>query len=548
MLDNISIYKKILVEGGLNNVKHLRDQWNYNRVIDLFSQSNDLCDICGVDANQYCFIVQEAKDNTLKTIHSTILALLHAYEIDFKQAKISVGNKTVPFSFLQNGTLYLFCKSGIQWLFLGEELDALREQTGFIDFKYIIPIEGNAFAEQINHNDDETDLSRGTHIFTLEQFFGGFFPSGEYAIFKKYFEEYVQAVRSYFGLSVVKTLRPNSLFSYKCTIREKMHSFNYQMHLREFCPQTYLSNSQKALLDSQFFENGFSAALTGKLPFAKCFMTAEWLYDSFLETAGAIDLSAVSMGYFKAIEQFLYDFVGFHTTEKDGKPREIMLKRGSDPVSFTDEVYCNHKRDLSLGTMSKYLRQPMQTDLLRQGVDRYTAKLVRELLSQASGFRNEYFHKDNISEWETIEKDRALTYLLFYFVLGAYEFDGPAFDYFGFEKPVEKSDWERLFEYSHIKSFQTRGLEVPILYFSENKFDFYFPAPDNYIQHDEYGDPTYSGMYYYQLGNSEIVRKIDSENLPSTVWEGKLKINRDLSFEPTGPEKLIFKDGKFLGA
>jgi len=30
MIDNSALYEKVLVEDGLNNVKHLRDQWNYS--------------------------------------------------------------------------------------------------------------------------------------------------------------------------------------------------------------------------------------------------------------------------------------------------------------------------------------------------------------------------------------------------------------------------------------------------------------------------------------------------------------------------------------
>ncbi|MBQ3803844.1 MAG: hypothetical protein II845_09135, partial [Oscillospiraceae bacterium] len=318
MIDNSTLYEKVLVEDGLNEVKHLRDQWNYSSENKLLGGLTDLCNICGADGDQYSYIVKAVKSATLETIFRTIHALIDAYNVKADPIPLSSNSKLIANALMHNGCLYIFRRFGIQRRLSDEYIAKLESEMQIADYKYIIPVEGDAFSEIIDHNDDETDPSRGTHSYPLTYFFSEFFPAGEYEEFKKYYEEYKKKVKAYFGIAVVKTLRPNALFSYKRSVRDKIHNFDYQKQLAKLCPNIALTSQQKAVIEDQFFQQGFSDVLTGKLPFAKCFMTAEWLFESFAETPGSIDLTPISMDYFKALEQFLYDFIGFHTTEKDG--------------------------------------------------------------------------------------------------------------------------------------------------------------------------------------------------------------------------------------
>lgn len=550
MIDNSRLYEKVLVEDGLNELKYLRDSWSYSPSHPAAEDYTDLTCVCGRDADQYSFIMEEAKKSALETIITTVYSLLGAYGIDAKPVQLSANDVKFATTFVHNNTIYIFRRFGIKNRYPDEVIEKLKEALGVSDYKYIIPMEGEAFAEVINHDDNEADPSRGTHSYTLQYFFSEFFPEGEYDEFKKYYDKYAKAVRKYFGISVVKTLQPNTLFSYKQNVRDALREFNYQAELRKICPKPYLSYKQKSELEKQFFMQGYSATLTGKLPFATCFMTAEWLYDSLKETGGSIDYSAVSMGFFKALEQFLYDFIGYHTTEKDGKPREIQFVRDGDYVAFSDKIYKEEKSHFTIGAMASFLKDPRQADLFNPNIESYTKKIIGMLLSKASVSRNGYFHKDNIERWNKVEQDRTLTYLLFYLILGAYMFDGDAFAHFGFEAPAEKDDAEKLFEYFHKKSFAGEALERPILYFGEDKDknEYFIPTHDSHIEYDNYGDPKYSGMYYYLIGKSEFIHKIDRGNLPDVVCEGRFILGRTLpiSVTLTGPEKVVFKDGVFL--
>lgn len=552
MIDNSPIYEKVLVEGGLNRVKHLRDQWNYSSDNHLFGGITDLCNIWNSDDNQYSYIVRATKKATLETINSTVFSLIRAYGIEAMPVQLTFNEKDLIHAYVIESVLYVFREFGIQNRLPDEIIKSLKQQPTISDYKYIIPIEGDAFTEIINHNEDESDPSRGTHSYSLEFFFSEFFDSNEYEQFKKYYEKYVQAVKSYFGIAVVKTLRPNALFTYKRSVRDKIRSFEYQKHLSEFCPTLSLSPQQQAIIEEQYFKQGYSSALTGKLSFATCFMTAEWLYDSFLETAGAIDLSAVSMGYFKAIEQFLYDFIGFHTTEKDGKQRKIKFSKNDQLTYFTDINYTDRKRDCTLGTMTKFLQNRYQYDLMRPEIDVNTKDIICKLLIQTSGLRNGYFHKDNIDDWEKVKKDRALAYLFFYYILGSYKFEGSSKTHFEFCTPQHKDDSQKLFAYIHALSFMTDILNRPIIYFGDDaeKSPWYFPEHDNYIEYNEYGDPTYSGMYYFLVGQQQFTKKAGSDSLPKVICEGKFMLGKGedqpIGYKITGPEKIIFKDGKFL--
>ena len=433
------------------------------------------------------------------------------------------------------------------------DIQKVKEKVNFTDYKYIIPVEGDAYSEVINHNNDETDPSRGTHSYSLEYFFSSFFPEGEYAAFRKYYDKYVKAVNAYFGISLVKTLRPNALFSYKQIVRDSLYSFDYQGKLAKYFPGQSLSPQQKAIIERQFYQDGYSNVLTGKHSFATCFMTAEWLYTSFSEGVGAIDLSELSMGYFKAIEQFLYDFIGFHTTEKDGKWRNIKFTKQDPLESFTDANYVSRKKDCTLGTMTRFVGHYSQRDLLRAEIDAHTKTIINTLYKQTSGLRNGYFHKDNVDNWGKVEEDRALAYLFFYFFLGSYKFEGAAKSYFEFVPPKQKDEFQKLCEYVHALSFSCNLSERPLIFLGDDPehSPFYVPNNDKYIEYDEYGDPTYSGVYLSVGGQANSCRKLGSSNLPSVICKGRLLIttaeNKPIAFTIIGPEQTIFKDGIFLG-
>ena len=192
MIDTSTLYEKVLVEGGLNSVKHLRDQWNYSSDNSLFSDLTDLCDICGADGNQYSYIVRASKKATIETINTTVFSLLQAYGIAATPVQLTFNEKNLTHTYVIENVLYVFREFGINKRFPNEIIEKLKERLKISDYKYIIPAEGDVFAEIINHNDDESDPSRGTHSYTLQYFFSEFFAADEYEKFKEEVKPYYE--------------------------------------------------------------------------------------------------------------------------------------------------------------------------------------------------------------------------------------------------------------------------------------------------------------------------------------------------------------------
>ncbi len=153
----------------------------------------------------------------------------------------------------------------------------------------------------------------------------------------------------------MKTLRPNALFGYRNTLRETIGAFDFDTAMAKFSSHI-LSKEQRDIIDSQFTGEQHMSALASSLGYAKCLMSAEWLFSSLEDSAGTIDLTSISTGYFKALEQFMYAFIGMHTSEKDNKRREIPFMNGKKKnwAHFTDGVYKKQRNSITLVNMARY--------------------------------------------------------------------------------------------------------------------------------------------------------------------------------------------------
>lgn len=570
MPDTSTIYEGIMLQTGFGKMKHFRDAWSYSADNAKMLNRRELCEISGPDYSEYEFIMKKTQAETRKAIEHTVAALMKAYDKEFIPVNITwenmraISSETMEkpdmrhmsgkgqiFAFVYNGILFIFRESGITHFLSDNVIEKLREEYEFRDYAYILLVEGEAFAEVLKHNSNVEDPSRGTRLFSLQFFFDLMFGPEEYPKFKEYYDKLVASVRDYFGLAIVKTLRPNSLYSYKKTVREHLHEFDFAGHEQELSKKNHISDSQRQVIEKQFFDDGYFEALTSKCEFAKCFMTAEWLYDSFHETAGAIDLTAISMGYFKALEQFMYEFTGHHTVEKGGSGHQISLRYKGPWEPFTDELHKSQKKKITLGTLAKFLKNRCNLDMLRTEIDKDTIEFLRDVLSLTTDQRNGYFHKDNIDDWDKVEKDRNLTFTVFYLLLGAYKFGQKEKEELEIEKIPPLDDYEKLCRYMHRLSFTPGTLELPILYINgpagENSaYEFVYPNPDDNIEYNKYGDPTYSGVYIRQMNGP--VFKIDRDHMPDVIQEGTLVISHDIpvKIEPSGPQKDIFRNGKFM--
>ena len=548
MENHSSIYERKFLQEGFNDVKYFRDQWLYSRE-SYSSQRTELCDVFGPDTEQYSFILQQVKKHTQRLIEDIVLALIGEYKLDIRPIRMGMRSQDDDYflAILYKDTMFLFRESGVSNTPSPALLQEAKRKYRYKELKTILLVEGKAYIEDLSHNDDDTDPSHGTNIYSLEYLFTELFGNNEYQLFKNYYHQYIDKVRKYYGIAVVKTLQPNSLFSYRQDLHNDIISYDFSKHYKKYSRNHSISVDQRAILDKQFIDDGFARALTSNQPFAACFLTAEWLFQSFKTAPGSVDYTSISMGYFKAMEQFLYDFLGCHTKEKDQVDRVMTLFKGDPGSSFTDTFHKANKNKLTLGPMTIFVVNNMS--LLRPEIDKGTMEFISDVFLQVTDQRNGYFHKDNIDIWTKVENDRSLTFMFFYLLLGAYPYTDEQKRRYGVIEPKKTDEAEKLFAYMHMRSFNDNPHEFPIVYLGDeiDQTDYYYLCSDDCIEYDRYGRPKYSGMRL-KRPDEEIPRKFDRQNIPELIREGRMLFGRGspISISITGPEKEIWKNGRFI--
>lgn len=567
------IYDELLFD-CFNGIKQLRDQWSFNYDGDPRLHVGTFNNVGGSDFEHYRLVVSESNNNIKKALIGIVRRLLQEFEYRVDYVRIDKQDVTVcyingintpiPMSHCNDESilafvatdntgrriLYIFKEYGINNRFPNDVIELIRKHIQFEDYRYISWVDRLAYTEVINHSDDTDDPGRGTKTYSLAYFFETFFSKDEYTLFLSKYKDFSRMIQNYFGISILKTLRPNVVFGYRKVVRSDLFTYDYDDAIKMFSENALVA-SQKNLLIEQFQSNGYMSALASHRGFAKCFMTAEWLYDSLKQSAGFIDLTAISMGYFKAIEQFMYDFVGLHTSEKDGKRREIPFfnDQGEYWLHFTDAMHIDKKKSITLGNLAKFLKNKSNLDLLNDGIDTTTVDVLRDVLSKVSDQRNGFFHKDNIDDWEKIEKARALAHAVFFLMLGAYRYSDTDKEEMGIVPPYVPDEYEKVFRYISQRRYDYEMLDIPVLYLDEasDKGDFWVICPDSDVMFDDYGDPHYSSLYLRRLPDKQSTLKLTRDKFPDAIFEGTLVIGKkQLSFTPSGPQRMIYSQGKYM--
>lgn len=583
-MDNSAIYENIMMTGCFNRLKAMRDGWSDDnkKVYGLAT----IIDIGGGDYESYSFIMDQCHSIIVEMIPYLVIELMKAYGIKAEYYVINQNdahvysvkenenwpdyveqsNRKKVFAFSCKGGakegLYIFKEFGIGNHIPESLLKTIKSENDIKLHCYVSLVEKDAYKEIINHNDNENDPTRGTGIYSLKQFFDFFFGPEEYIVFKKYADEFTRRVKDYFGFEIVRTLKPNTLHNFRKDVRDKIIAFD----VTKLDTDSRISNSQRNELDKHFFEEKNYELLTGSSDFAQSYMTAEWLFSS-LEEAGNIDLTAIAMGYFKSIEQLLFHYIGLHIKENDSMTRYIFVGKGKPYAdekgnaeltkSLMDDE--DKTKDINLGALTGffgfYNERTAQyyhrnKDLLRAEITDTTYEYIIDVLTGIVGLRNGYFHKHNLKEWDSVVNARNSARLVFYLLLGAYRINDDEKQQLGLIKTDMHDDYYRLCEYLNRCTGSADGLEIPIFYMNgqTEPYGFWMGYRDDFIEYDNYGEPVYSGAYFRQLHEKNHIIKATRETLPTEIWEGVLKISRSVPIEikPSGPQKKIYADGKFM--
>lgn len=553
-MDN-HIYEEVRTK-ALNRIKHVRNAYSsrteqLNPIINAAINST-FFDIGGADYSEYSFIMKEVERHSDAMLSDLIYRLLDEYK--FKVTPVHIDNhnydETPILSFTHyeghKKILYLFKRFGINHSLPRNNLKVIIENQKADDYRYVSLISKYPYAEVLNHNDDESDPSRGTHLYSLKYFFDQFFGPDEFDIFKNFAEKYTNDVRIYLGLSVTKSLTPYALFNFKNAVDYSIRHFQYDEFLR-LSEIEGVDDTQIKIISEQYLNDRFFKALIGKRDFAQSFITAEWLFDA-MKTAENVDLTAVAMGYLKSIEQLMFAIVAMHTNEE----RTIKEKGSSRHISFTDENLANDQIDSSFGTLIGFLKYYKNRDLFRSEITEETQNYIIKALSGIKEIRNGYFHKDNLNDWDYVEKARSTVYFIGFLLLGSLRITGEGMEFLSIPSKDLESDYTHLCAFVNFNSSQLFFISTDGIH-----YDGVVSMPDDEMTIDEFGDPQYTGVYFrklFEVNEDRTVRwvtdnrkvvKFNQTNLPILIFTGTMKPCAT-GMEFSGPEKLIFRNGLFL--
>lgn len=578
-MDNSSIYEKLLIDNCFNKIKSLRNSWTQ---INNTYESAFIIDIGGSDHSFYDYIMEQCESIIIETILAVVVELINAYDIETRFYQIirddahiyfDGDNKVWPSYTDQNnkqrvlifscndenhnGILYIFKKFGINNDLPQSLVKRILAEKELKSYRYISLVEDNAYMEDLAHNNDPADPSRGTGVYSLKQFFNSFFDENEYTSFKTYTNKLSNMTKDYLGFEIVRTLRPNTIHNFRKAVRDTL----YKTDFSEIDKDGIITSDQRKIIENNLFVEHNIELLTGTSLFAQSFMTSEWLFLS-LSSAGNIDMTPIVMGYYKSIEQFLFSYISLHTKEKDNKKREVFAGKKIGYAELTDSLIADKEKTKNItmssltgffgyheDTTKPYITR--NTDLLSLGINTNTYYFVIDVLSKVPETRNELFHKHNLTEWSEVIDARKCALQVFSLVLGSYRIDKADQTALGMLNSAIQDDFNNLCEYveNRMKTYDSVS-KRPIFYFDANAEpgNCWIAREDNSIEYDEYGEPKYSGLYFIRPGDKKHVLKITKQNSPSEIWEGEWDFSGKVPnfFGQSGPKIKLFENGKFM--
>ena len=543
-----------LFEQALNRIKSLRApradrlevkdlQWN-------IVQEQALFNFGGEDFEKSVTVYKGANDISVSCLHFIISQLLKMYEystedisIDFSKNEKVLGKVRFAFKDNRSRTLILFkdIEDSSLWKKKDGEPDAIRElmkQNSCEKCKYIYLMFDYAYLQLVGHNEDESDPGRGYNIYSIKWFFEEYFGQEEYERFNTAVTTYISEVNSYIGYVTIKTLIPSSLINFRKNVERELVNYGYDKLLSMKYNGFELWDGEYKKIRKQFLDDKTLLTMLGSRDFAESLITAEWLYDS-MKKAKAIDLTIIGMGYFKAVEQLLFDLICLHKNQGLTIRKDYSRKDLPSEVQLDDQNIADKAIDATLGSMAMFVKINAPT-IFRNDLVWKTKKFVREAIFKYADLRNGYFHKDNIHQLERIEEIRDASFYMFFLLLGACDLSEDNLIDLGLPQIVQ-SDYYRLCEYV---DYHSGMLFILDLGYGEDQYgiacaDMFTKVVENkYVQ--------YSGLYFKEIQGRTF--RFTEGNLPQKIYLGKFEFKRTelISAVPVKVKK-IFENGKYVG-
>ena len=386
---------------------------------------------------------------------------------------------------------------------------------------------------------------------SAKHFFTAFFSDELYRIYVSKVKEAVENSNEEIGFQTIPRLSLRYLSSFKSELMGDLYKLDYTklryMVLDPENPKSAkfkdiaLSEDDYNLLDSNYKEKGLYRALLGTEKFAKCFITAEYLYHIFRE-GNSFDYTSVVSGYLKSIEQLIYRIM------------QISLQKYAGEDYWIKGFYPKWKNDYNIMSRQNPETKTLQVKFMPQNEEYFDITLApltwflhdndQYLVSEkenihlllrrfCSECRNDHFHKDNIEAFRDVERIRTNTLLLIYMIIGSCRLSGSIED----DKRllgITDDDFDRLYK---------RMIEIPI---GVSKFCIKFAEQEEiivrrmFIQdkpiYDDYGYVMSSSIrfiaeekYSTLEDETDVVPDvtIDRNHIPEKLWQIKYRGERD---------------------
>lgn len=560
------------------NLKHIANKYIY-RFKSLFSQfkyknDDNYPSICDLGINNYDSFYY-LKDN-YETIRNEYIFESIGYLLDknsIKWAKLPLYSYTEKTFVIDNHCfpnmpsnnintefmievecnggkqVYFFKKFGFPHRISNKNLiSPLSKMSTSNKIIYVDLVEKGAYLEVISHNNDDEDIYRGTDVVSVIDFLKLYCNGNDINEFISCCSTFTQKAKEYFDFKIVPSLQNPSLNNFKYYLSSQIKTFEYNKML------PLISEEQHSAIKKHYIDSRLYECLMGSSNFAKCFMTAEWLYSS-LGISNNIDYTSIAMGYLKSIEQFLDLYISQFVNEIDPNTNDyykLYLKKNLI-LPLSKEQYEKIRSDLTLGNLTNFFGyynlktdklHYRNTSLLLRETDRNTYREVIKFLSQLSDLRNGYFHKDNITDWDTVEETRNTAFTTFYLIMGCYSLTSKSDSLFGFIRHPD-SELYKLCEY--LKNEERNNTEyVFSVYRVDNSSEWMIPVFED-VEYDCNGTPDYKVICFKSVGieNNRYYLQYTESQLPKTIEKGILEISKDKpGYSFINCNTCIFSNGK----
>ncbi len=398
---------KVFFDEALQRIKCIRDphaarpekadmKWNVVERQKLFNFG-------GERFRNYSYVINATKMISVSCLNAIIVHLSKHFRSSFEEVNanpLTEEQSEVYFTIkdAKTNTLLFFkeLEECSRWQIKGSEPKGVQEfinKQGASSCNYVYLVYDYAYLQIVGHNDDESDPGRGYNLYSIKWFFETYFGNAEYERFYSELNEYNEAVEDYLGYIFVKSLTPNALINFRKVTENIIVRFPYELLLQKTLNkksgQFELTDVDFGIIKNQYLQDGKFLLSLGHNDFAESFITAEWLLHSMIK-AKAIDLTIIGMGYFKAVEQLLFDLICLHKTENRLIRKDYSRKDLPPKIILNVENISNDAIDFTLGSMANFFKKNM--GILRNDLSKIAKDYIKETIFDFSEMRNGYFH------------------------------------------------------------------------------------------------------------------------------------------------------------